>query len=126
MFMCLLPFRLRRLTLPQLLDRTGSASPRWPATRLPEPGRIVSIVSRVCRLAVFRLPIFPRDCLRHALALHHILTPAAGDICLQIGVRKENGRLVAHSWVTRRHDATFAPGALPGFRTLYCHQPDGR
>jgi hypothetical protein len=57
------------------------------------------------------------------LSLYHILTPTGADLCLRIGVRKEHGRLVAHSWVTRLDDAPLMP-ASSTYRIVYSHQPD--
>ena len=62
--------------------------------------RAVATVVRLCQARLFRLPLFPRSCLRQALALYYVLTRMGYPVVIHFGVRKEGGELHGHSWVT--------------------------
>lgn len=98
-WLCLLPLRLRRQSLPRLLALID-ASHRHNVRASLDHRRTLRIVQRVCRLPIFTLPLFPRTCLREALALYHVFTAMGCAVRFHIGVRKEGQQFVAHSWVT--------------------------
>ena len=62
----------------------------------------VRTVVRVCQARLFRLPIFPRACLRQALALYYVLTALGYPATIHFGARKGDEALHGHSWVTIR------------------------
>jgi hypothetical protein len=60
----------------------------------------VATVVQLCQARLFRLPLFPRSCLRQALALYYVLTRLGYPVAIHFGVRKEREELHGHSWVT--------------------------
>ena len=65
-----LPILLRLYPLPTLLHRLTPAKGHRTLSLAPvEMERIVRLVVRLCHLRLFRPPLFPRACLRQALAL---------------------------------------------------------
>jgi hypothetical protein len=60
----------------------------------------VRIVQRICRLRLFRGPLFPQACLRQALALYHILSRLGYPVAIHVAVYKAGEALRGHSWVT--------------------------
>jgi hypothetical protein len=98
LWMCLLPLRLRVYPLPVLLHSLTRS--RRTHSRNIDMEQAVRTVVHLCRLGLFRLPIFPRLCLRQALALHYVLTRLGYPAEIHFGVRKAGGDLHGHSWVT--------------------------
>jgi hypothetical protein len=99
-WLAVLPMRLHRYTLPQLLQRL---TPRHARTQHPsrqERDIVVRLVVRLCRCRLFRGPLFPQTCLRQALALYHILSRLGYPVAIHIGVSKTGEALHGHSWVT--------------------------
>lgn len=95
-----LPIALHVRALPRLLEqasRAGRSRGRAKEIALP---RALAIVSRISRLRLFELPLFPKACLRRSLALYHALPLLGHDPEIHFGVRKDRTRLHAHSWVT--------------------------
>jgi hypothetical protein len=78
-------------------------------------------VQRVARLRAFSLPIFPRHCLREALALYHVLTDAGHPVRFCVGVSGTAERLVAHSWVTLHGRPVLPVDRNGSFRVLYSY-----
>ena len=116
-----LPWQLRAHSLSALLARCTADRGRTPATL--EPRQVVRVVSRLCRLRLFRLPVFPRHCLLQSLALYRTCRRFGFPAALHIGVLENEGELHAHSWITlagRAVAETCDPGA---FRTIYTHGP---
>jgi hypothetical protein len=99
-WLCMLPLRLRIHPLPTLLHHLALIQERGAATTSVELERAVRLVVRVCRLWCFRWPMFPRACLRQALALYHVLTRMGYPVAIHFGVHKEGEELRGHSWVT--------------------------
>jgi len=81
----------------------------------------VQIVTRVCRLRVFDLPIFPRLCLRRSLVLYAILTRKGYPARIHFGIRSDGGRLHGHSWVTVHGNALEESAPAAAFRAVYSH-----
>jgi len=98
LWLCGLPLRLRVYTLPSLLHRlTLTRRARRPLLEMDDA---VATVVRLCQARLFRLPLFPRPCLRQALALYYVLTHLGYPVVIHFGVRKEREELHGHSWVT--------------------------
>jgi len=96
----ILPLLLRILPLPTLLGvfaRPDQQFSRRDATGIEES---VRIVLRICQLPVFRLTIFPQNCLRQSLALYYILNSRGYSVEIHFGVLKEGKDLQGHSWIT--------------------------
>jgi hypothetical protein len=97
-WLCALPVRWHLRGVTELLRELGPPRPTA-SIRSFDLSSAVRIVQRVSRLRLFRLPLFPRACLREALGLYHVLTRAGYPVQFCIGVRKSGENLVAHSWV---------------------------
>ncbi|HEY7496232.1 MAG TPA: lasso peptide biosynthesis B2 protein [Candidatus Tectomicrobia bacterium] len=95
-----LPVRLRRYPLPVLLERLAAVGEQQAGGSPQDLERVVRLVVRVCRLRCFRLRLFPRACLRQALALYYILTRMGYAVTIHFGVHKVGEELRGHSWVT--------------------------
>jgi hypothetical protein len=54
----------------------------------------------LCHLRVFRLPRFPRACLRQSMALYRVLTRRGYPVEIHFGIHKDRDVLQGHSWVT--------------------------
>lgn len=98
-WLCLLPILLRTRSLTHLLQRIGEPSGDQKRGRL-EIELILQVVLRLCKLPLFRLPLFPRSCLLQSLALYYGLTREGYPARIHFGIRKEEGELLGHSWVT--------------------------
>jgi hypothetical protein len=119
-WLCALPFRWRGRSLPAILGRIGLAR-RPIRISASEIASTIRVVQRVSRLRVFSLPIFPRHCLREALALYHVLGDAGHPVRFCVGVSGTAERLLAHSWVTL-HGRPVLPVDRNGrFRVLYSY-----
>jgi hypothetical protein len=98
LWLCGLPLRLRAYSLPSLLHRLTLAH-RTRDCRLEMDAAVATVV-RLCQARLFRFPLFPRSCLRQALALYYVLTRLGYPVVVHFGVRKEGEELHGHSWVT--------------------------
>ena len=121
LFLCSLPLRVRRQALPLMLQRLTSATGRPIAGRAMEPGRVVQIVRRVCRLGVFGLPVFPKLCLRQSLALFRFLSRMGYPVEIHFGVQKDGRNLGGHSWVVLHGRTLGERSPAEEFRTIYSH-----
>jgi Transglutaminase-like superfamily len=123
-WLCVLPLRWRAYGLTSVLERIGPAGRPRPESS-SEIDSTIRVVRRVAALRLFRLPIFPRTCLREALALYHVLSHAGQPVEFCVGVRKCEGDLLAHSWVSL-HGTPIVPADREcGFKLLYAY-PDAR
>jgi hypothetical protein len=95
-----LPVRLHRYPLPVLLERLAAAGGQQACGSPQELECVVRLVVRVCHLRCFRLRLFPRACLRQALALYYTLTRLGFPVTIHFGVHKVGEALRGHSWVT--------------------------
>lgn len=114
-----LPARLRRHSLPGLLDSL-SACPPIDAV-MPDPQRAAQIASRIARMRVFRMSLFPRLCLRRSLVLFGRLRHMGWPAEFVIGVLSDRGALRAHSWVTLNGKALLEPPSTSRYRTVYTY-----
>jgi hypothetical protein len=120
-WLSVLPIVLRTRTLPLVLERLAVASER-PRTGNPlDLNQTVQIVVRVCRLRIFRLPVFPRPCLRRSLALYYFLGRMGHPIEIHFGVRKDGRDLHGHSWVTLQGKALRERDPAEAFSTIYSY-----
>jgi hypothetical protein len=119
----LLPIRWDTSSLTAILSRIGPKV-RPAETTTADLTTSVRVIQRVSRVAVFRLPIFPRQCLREALALYHVLSHAGQPVQFCVGVRKAGGGLIAHSWVTLHGQPILPADRNNSFRVVYAY-PDG-
>jgi hypothetical protein len=99
-WLCGLPRRLRRQSLPMLLHQLTPARGRTSRRGALALDHAVRIVRLVCRLWLFRGPRFPQRCLRQALALYYTLSRLGYPVTIHVGVDKAGGALQGHSWVT--------------------------
>jgi transglutaminase superfamily protein len=123
-WLCSLPIVLRDHSLSSLLESLPRAAKLLKTGRTLEPVRTAEIVARVCGLPCFRLPIFPRACLRRALALYYVLAKDGFPIEIHIGVRKDGRDLHAHSWVALDGKALRERNPEKDFRTIYSYRAD--
>jgi len=82
--------------------------------------RTIRIVVSVSQLRMFRLRLFPRDCLRQSLLLYRTLRCMGHPAVIHFGVRKD-GALLGHSWVTLDGAALAERISLKTFTTVYSH-----
>ena len=99
-WLCTLPIRWRRQSLPILLQHLTPVRRPVPRRGSLEMEQAVRIVRRICRLRCFRGPLFPQPCLRQALALYHLLSQLGYPVAIHFGVYKVGEALRGHSWVT--------------------------
>jgi hypothetical protein len=99
-WLCRLPVLLRVYTLPALLQRLTPAGRQQARSRALEMDQAVRVVMWVCHLRPFRGPLFPRVCLRQALALYYVLTRLGYPAEIYFGVYKDKKEFHGHSWVT--------------------------
>jgi hypothetical protein len=120
-WLCWLPIALRRVPLPELLKRFTRVQ-RPPNTKTPwDVDRAVTIVSRLCAMPLFGLPIFPKPCLRQSLALYRVLTHMGYPVEIHFGVRKQGKELAGHSWVTLQGHPVAERSSLEHFKPVYSH-----
>ena len=124
LFLCSLPLRVRRQRLPLFLERLASPAGRRIVASDLETRRIVQIVRRVAGLGIFRLPIFPRLCLRQSLALFFFLSRMGHPVEIHFGVRKDGRDLDGHSWVSLGGRVLGEREPANHFRTIYSHSAD--
>jgi Transglutaminase-like superfamily len=123
-WLCGLPFWLRRHTLPGLLARltpAGGAQP--PSSRAPDMHRLVQHIVWLCRLPLFRAPLFPRACLRQSLALYYALSRRGYAVTIHFGVRKDEDVLQGHSWVTVQGIPVAEHTPVEAFHVVYAYPP---
>ena len=127
--LCRLPVLLRLYALPTLLDRLTAPD----ATVMTAPDdvikrdRAVQLVLRVCQLRPFRSRLFPRVCLRQALALYSTLTSLGYTVSIHFGILKKGEELRGHSWVTVKGMPVAERRDSSAYRIVYSYpsgQPD--
>jgi len=88
-----------------------------------EMDRMVRLVVRVCRLRCFRPPLFPRACLRQALALYYTLRRMGYPVAIHFGVHKAEEALHGHSWVTVQGQVVAESMSVEVFHEVYSYPP---
>jgi hypothetical protein len=120
-WLSVLPIVLRTRTLPLLLEQLAAAAERPPNGNPLDLSKTVQIVVRVCRMRIFRLPVFPRPCLRRSLALYYFLGRMGHPIEIHFGVRKDGRDLHGHSWVTLQGKTLRERNPGEAFSTIYSY-----
>jgi len=119
-WLCLLPVLLRIHPLPHLLHRLGKLSGEKRTNPL-EIDLVAPVVIRICRLPLFRPPLFPRSCLLQSLALYHWLTRVGYPVEIHFGVQKAGEELQWHSWVTVCGKPVAERRPAEVFKLVYSH-----
>jgi Transglutaminase-like superfamily len=119
-WLALLPLRLHRHSLPQLLERLTPSHSRAQRPGPRQRDMVVRVVVRLCRWRGFRGRLFPRLCMRQSLTLYYVLARLGEPIALHVGVSKKGETLRGHSWVTVQ-GAPVAERRRPeeAFQTIY-------
>jgi hypothetical protein len=99
-WLCRVPILLRRRPLPVLLAHLTPTQRRRHERHPLALDDAVQLVVWLCRLRLFCGPVYPRACLRQALALYYVLTRLGYAVEIHFGIRKEHDVLYGHSWVT--------------------------
>ena len=120
-WLCGLPVLLRVYTLPTLLQRLALARRRRARSRALEMDQAIRVVMWVCHLRPFRGPLFPRVCLRQALALYYVLTRIGYPAEIHFGVYKDKKELRGHSWVTVQGKPVAERTPMEVFRVVYSY-----
>ena len=118
-----LPIRLRRQSLPRLLDRLAVVKGQPSSGSPQEMDRMVRLVVRVCHLRCFRPPLFPRACLRQALALYYTLRRMGYPVAIHFGIHKVEEALHGHSWVTVQGQVVAESRPVEVFHEVYSYPP---
>jgi hypothetical protein len=118
-----LPIRLHRQSLPKLLDRLAVVQGQASFSSPQEMDRMVRLVVRVCHLRCFRPPLFPRACLRQALALYYTLRRLGYPAAIHFGIHKAEEALHGHSWVTVQGQIVAESMPVKTFHEVYSHPP---
>jgi hypothetical protein len=85
--------------------------------------RLVQRIVWLCRLPLFRAPLFPRPCLRQSLALYYALSRSGYAVTIHFGVRKEEDVLQGHSWVTVQGIPVAERTPVGAFHVVYMYPP---
>ena len=120
-WLCVLPFRLRRYALPALLQYLTSVPRQRHWDRPQELERIVPVVVWMSHWRLFRLPAFPRACLRQSLVLYYILTRLGYPVTIHFGVQKAGVTFRGHSWITVQGTLMAEPMPPESFREVYTY-----
>jgi transglutaminase superfamily protein len=123
-WLCLLPIFLRVRSLPILLQHLTPVREQQKRRSSLETDRVVRIVVRLCQMRLFYLPIFPRACLRQALALYYVLTRMGYPIEIHFGVLKDKKNFNGHSWVTLQGEAVADTARSGVFKVVYSYPSD--
>jgi len=121
--LCRLPVLLRLYALPTLLDRLTTSDSTAVMT-VPDDvkrDRAVRVVLRVCQLRLFRTRLFPRTCLRQALALYSTLTYLGYNVSIHFGILRRGEELRGHSWVTVKGMPVIEGGDSSAYRIVYSY-----
>jgi hypothetical protein len=120
-WLCVLPLLLRIYSLPVLLQRITGREKRKGDRLCLDVDRSAGVIGRVCQLRLFRLPFFPRDCLRQSLVLYNALTGMGYPAIIHFGVQKQRSALEGHSWVTLHGRPIGEQGSVRAFATVYSY-----
>jgi transglutaminase superfamily protein len=123
LWLLVLPIRLHLQPLPRLLDRLAVVPGQPSSGSLQEMDRMVRLVVRVCHLRCFRPPLFPRACLRQALALYYMLRRLGYPAAIHFGIHKAEEALHGHSWVTVQGQIVAESMPVEAFHEVYSYPP---
>ena len=120
-WLCRLPLLLRFYSLPGLLERITSPGTSVGSASSMEMDQAVNVVVRLCGLRFFRLPFFPRACLKQSLVLYRVLVRMGRPVRIHFGVQRRGSAIEGHSWVTL-HGRPIAERVPPEtFATVYSY-----
>jgi hypothetical protein len=122
LWICALPFLLRILSLPELMQRVAGKRSHTTKTGAVDLHRGVQIALRVCDLPLFRSSFFPRACMLRSLALYRTLRELGYPAIIHFGIRKQGSALLGHSWVTTRGVALADSAPFEAFSSVYSYQ----
>jgi len=125
LLLCQLPVLLRLYALPTLLHRLTPRNTTAMTVPDVERDRAVRLVLRVCQLRPFRSRLFPRTCLRQALALYSTLTYLGYTVSIHFGILRRGEELRGHSWVTLEGMAVAEGRDSSPYRIVYSY-PSGQ
>jgi hypothetical protein len=115
-----LPCVLRIYTIPALLKRLSGRT-RFKTKTAMTLEDAISVITLVCRLKAFRLPIFPKLCLRQSLLLYRALARMGYPVEIHFGVLKDEEKLHGHSWVTLQGKPVADTAHSGSFKAVYSH-----
>jgi hypothetical protein len=115
----LLPGLLRWLSLRVLIQALTPPSGRRPAVPA-DAGRIVHLAD----LVLGYLPPTSRTCLVRSLVLYRLLRSGGVAVQIHFGVRKVDGRLAGHSWLTHQGRRLAEPSMGREFSEIYAYPAD--
>jgi len=121
LWLCVLPLLLRICSLPLLLQYNTVRTKRKGERRSLDMDRAVHVVERVCRLRFFRLPLFPRDCLRQSLVVHRTLTRMGYPAIIHFGVQRRGDEIEGHSWVSLHGKRVAEHSPSSAFAVVYSY-----
>jgi hypothetical protein len=124
LWLCRLPRRLRRQSVPGLLHQLTAMPGRATSVGPLELEQAVRVVRRVCRLRCFRTRPFPQTCVRQALALYYVCSQLGSPVAFHIGVRRVGDGLRGHSWVTLGGIPLGETRDLKGWSVAYTYPVD--
>ena len=101
-------FKLPRLL--QLLSPARVTPGRWPTDK------VVSFTDTILEQERF---IYRRNCFKRSLSLYYFLSRLGLPVQINLGVRKEEGKLKGHGWLTLQGKPYLEAG-VPDFRVIYC------
>ena len=122
LWISVLPLVLRTTSLRHVLQVLTPAARPTRTKNLLTMDQTVWTVVRVCRVRLFRLPLFPRSCLRQALALYYALAQDH-PVTIHFAVTKDGSALEGHSWVTLHGRPIADDLRSAGFKTIYRYPP---
>ena len=124
MWLCALPISLRVRSLPMVLEYLTPVREHQKRISFIETDRAVRIVVRLCQMRLFYLPIFPRPCLRQALALYRTLNRMGYSVEIHFGVLKDEKNFHGHSWVTLQGEPVADTARSGVFKVVYSYPSD--
>jgi hypothetical protein len=117
-----LPLLKYLMPLPRLV-RLAAAPPRRAARRREQERKVVTL-SRWIYAPVTR---HDRGCLQRSLLAYRFLGEANASPRLLVGVRKDEGKVLAHAWVSVDGEPLAeSPDWVGGFTTMLAFGADGR
>jgi hypothetical protein len=116
----LLPGFIRHRSLPALMRMLTPAHPRR-RTEATDPDRIV----RLTDLVLGCVPLARNTCLVRSLVLYRLLRTKGMAVRIHFGVRKVDGKLAGHSWLTRQGQLLTEVSPGNDFSEIYAYPPDG-
>jgi hypothetical protein len=122
LWLCMLPILLRRHALPELLRRTTERNYGRRPTTINLDASMGALI-RLCQCPFFRLPLFPKHCMRQSLVLYRAMIRMGYPVAIHFGVHKNETSFRGHSWITVNGRLLGEPGPVSHFTTVYSYPP---